>query len=88
MKQLISNGDAALAVKRVGRGLAIQPRDHTLYQLRGEAYVALGDYPSAIQNTRKAISLVKDETIRSTLIVSIVYSNYDNYSVTCVFRLY
>lgn len=33
------------------------PRDASLYQLRGEAFFQLRDYPSAIQNISKALRL-------------------------------
>ncbi len=61
---MIRNGDADLAVKRVGRGLAIQPRNPLLYQLRGEAYSVLNDYPLAIQNIKKALSLTDSDNAR------------------------
>ena len=57
------NDEPALAVKRLSRGLVLQPRNPSLYQQRAEGYMAMGDFSSAIQNLKKALTLTQTENM-------------------------
>ena len=57
------NDEPTLAVKRLSRALVLQPRNPSLYQQRAEGYIALGDFSSAIQNLKKALTLTQAENM-------------------------
>ena len=62
-KELMLNDEPTLAVKRLSRALVLQPRNPSLYQQRAEGYIALGDFSSAIQNLKKALTLTQAENM-------------------------
>lgn len=75
-KELMLNDEPALAVKRLSRALVLQPRNPSLYQQRAEGYMALGDFSSAIQNLKKALTLTQTEDMEIKDRLVSLYESY------------
>ena len=61
-ESLVSSGDYASAVSLITKIIESCPWSSYLRELRAECHVALGDYMSAISDTRSTTKLLSDNT--------------------------
>ena len=57
---LFQAGDFAQASKLFTEAIALSPDDHVLYSNRSACHAKLGDYPSALNDAEKCVSLKSD----------------------------
>ena len=57
----VGEDDPVKAISRLTKAIALDKDNSYLYELRAKLYLSLGDFPSAIANLRRALSLVEQQ---------------------------
>lgn len=73
---LVSCDEPELAVKKLTRALALDPRNADLYKQRGEVFYKLRDYPSAIENISKALRVSPSANKKDLQVLFTLFSFY------------